>query len=285
MGTASKVKVELSETAEILDLIQTLKDVADNKYFSLIAEKEQFRRFSESFTDFFRMLSFAKVKHPLVANDNPTVGILVITIEGSFLAGFNNNIIRRAMQEKDKHEGANVRFIGVGDKCEDQLSQHTSNLKMFREMEATGYYETAVAIKEYLIDEIMNDRLGKVHICHAYPKNFDTQKYRSNKLLPAQEMIQIQDQFVDAFENTIQESNSESIVEFLANLWVTTRIYEILVDTTIASAAAQSSFLEDRVEKMKKEKQKVQMRYRKARRADIDKALRETFTARSMVAD
>ena len=282
MGKASKVKAELSETGEILDLIQTLKDVADNKYFTLMAQKEQFRRFSESFIDFFRMLSFAKVKHPLVANNNPNIGILVITVEGSFLAGFNNNIIRRAFQEKDTC-GGNVRFIGVGDKCEDQLSRHTPDLKMFREVETVGYYETALAIKDYLFEEMLNDRLGRVHVCHSYPKSFETQKPRSNKLLPAEAMIQIQDQFVDSFENTIQESQPADIIEFLANLWVTTRIYEILVDTTIASAAAQSNFLEDRVEKMNKEKKKVLMRYRKARKADIDKALRETFTARSMV--
>jgi len=281
MGKASKVKCDYRDTSEMLDLIQTLKDVADNKYFTLVAQKDSFRRFGESFVDFFRLLSFTKEEHPLISNNNPNIGIVVVTIEGSFLGQFNNSIIRLAMSEAAK-TGGQVQFIGVGDKCVDQLKAHTANLKTFTGLEITGHYETSVAIKDYLVDEIMNDRLGKVMIAHSWPKNFETQKPRLNKLLPAEDLVTKQALFASEFEKMIEESNTTDLIGFVVNLWITTRIYEILVDTTIASAAAQSNFLEERVEDMKKEKKKVLMKFRKARKEDIDKSLRETFTARSM---
>lgn len=280
MGKAIKVRNELYDSIELVGLVQTLKDIADNKFFTLMSQKDQFRRFGESFVEFFRLLSFANVKHPLISNDNPKVGIIVVTIEGSFLAQFNNSIMRLAFREKEKYE--QVQFIGVGDKCVDQLQKHTPNLKVFPGMEKEGHYETAVAIKDYIVKEVMGGRLGKVVICHSWPKSFDTQKYRTSRLLPCDEIIVQQSQFIDEFSNIIQESEPVAMIEFLANLWITSRIFDILVDTTIASAAAQSSFLEDRVSEMKKQVIKVRMNYRKARKGDIDKSLRETFIARMM---
>ena len=53
MGKANRVKKELIEAIEMVDLIQTLKDIADNKFFTLINEKDKFRRFGETFVEFF----------------------------------------------------------------------------------------------------------------------------------------------------------------------------------------------------------------------------------------
>lgn len=283
MGKAIKVRNELWDSIELVNLVQTLKDIADNKYFTLMAERNSFKRFGESFVEFFRLLSFAKVNHPLIHNDNPRTGIVVITIEGSFLAQFNNSIVRLAMKEKDKY--SDVEFIGVGEKCADKFSRVAPNMKVFTDMEKVGQYETAIKIKDYITDKVMKGELGKVVICHAWPKSFDVQKYRSKRILPCDEIVGQQSQFIDEFSNVIQESSPEAMIEFLAKLWITSRIYEILVDTTIASAAAQSSFLEDRVDDMQKEVKKVRLKYRKARKGDIDKSLRETFVARMITMD
>ena len=281
MGKASKVKAELRDASDMVDLIQTLKDIADNKFFTLISQKDKFRRFGETFVEFFRMISLTKVKHPMIANDNPWVGILVVTMEGSFLGDFNNKILRRAMEEKEKHE--KVKFIAVGVKAVDRLRQYTPDLKVFTDMEAVGMYQTAVKVKDYLFDEIMNNRLGKVMVTYSWPKSFEMQKPRLVQLLPCVDLVAKQAQFTTNAEQVIEESNSADVIGYLSNLWVTTRLYQIFIDTVISSAAAQASFLEDSVDKMKKEKKKTQMKYRKARKGDIDKSLRETFSARMMV--
>ncbi|HLF19096.1 MAG TPA: F0F1 ATP synthase subunit gamma [Candidatus Omnitrophota bacterium] len=281
MGRSNKAKVELKDAIEMLFLIQTLKDIADNKYHTLINQKYKYRRFSETFVEFFRMLSLTKVEHPMISNNNPVVGVLVITIEGSFLGEFNNKIIRRGMEEYQKFEQA--KFIGVGGRAVEKLKEYTPDLQVFSNMEAYGIYETAVVIKDYLYDEVMSGRLGKVIVCYAWPKSFEIEKPRAVKLLPCDELLSKQAQFVDQFEDVLLESDPKDIIGFLANLWITTRIYEILMDTLIASASYQARFLEDAVEKMKKEKNKAQLKYRKAKKTDIDTSLRETNTARQMV--
>ncbi len=280
MGKANKVKIELRDAVEMVDLIQTLKDIADNKFYTLMNQKDKFRRFGETFVEFFRMISFTKATHPLIANKNPCVGILVVTIEGSFLGEFNNKIIRRALEEKEKH--ASVKFIAVGNKSVERLRQFTPDMKVFSDMENVGLYETAVKVKDYLVDEIMNDRLGKVMVAYTWPKSLEIQKPRAIQLLPCVDLVSKQTQFVDKVERIIEESTPSNVIGYLSNLWITTRIYEILVDTLIASTAAQTNFLEDSLDKMKKERNKTKMKYRKAKKGDIDKSLRETFSARMM---
>ena len=86
----------------------------------------------------------------------------------------------------------------------------------------------------------------------------------------------------EMMEKIIEESDPMEVIGYLSNLWITTRLYSILIDTVIASASAQANFLDDSLDKMKKEHVKVKMRFRKAKKGDIDKSLRETFSARMM---
>ena len=278
MGKANKVKGEYLDAVEMVYLIQTLKDIADNKFYTLSSLKIKFRRFGETFIEFFRLISMTKVDHPLINNKNKMVGILVVTVEGSFLGEFNNKLIRRALEVLDEHK--QVVFTAVGNKAADRLSQYTKNLKVFTNMEGIGIYETAVAVKDYLVEQVMSGKVGKVVVVYSWPKSLEMQKSRAIQLLPCDDLISKQAQFVEKFANVIEESSSRDIIGYLSNLWITTRLYEIFVDTIIASAAAQANFLDDSLEKMKKERLKIKIKYRKAKKGDIDKSLRETFSAR-----
>ncbi|MCD4779205.1 MAG: F0F1 ATP synthase subunit gamma [Candidatus Omnitrophica bacterium] len=283
MGKANKVKVELRDAVEMVDLIQTLKDIADNKYFTLVNQRDTFKRFGESFTEFFRLLGLTEVTHPLLKNDNPSVGIIVVTVEGSFLGDFNSKIIRMAIEESKSYD--NAKFIAVGGKSVDLLRQQDPDVKLFSRMEEHGMYETALAVKEYIVDEIMGGRLGRIIIYYAFSKSFETIKQKSLHLLPCVDLLEQQKEQVQIVEDVIIESNPNDILGYLANLWVITRMYEIFMETLIAAAAAQSQFLDDSVDKQKKEKKKTLMKFRKAKKSDIDKSLRETFSARMMTVD
>ena len=77
MGKANKVKSELVGAADMVNLIQTLKDIADNKFYTLFNQKYKFRRFGESFVEFFRMISLTTVDHLLLSNKNKHLMIFV----------------------------------------------------------------------------------------------------------------------------------------------------------------------------------------------------------------
>ena len=280
MGKASKIKHDLEDIIELVAIIQVLKDVASNKFHMLAGRKDRFMRFGESFVEFFRMISLSKVRHPLVSNDNAATGIVVITSEAGFMGDLNNKVVRAALNEQAQRP--NSILIPVGRKGAAKMAQPGRTLKIFENIEETGLYDMAILIKDYLIEEIMNNRLGRAVVVYPWSKNFNLQKPRVVPLLPCEELLLKQADFVDSIEHVIEESDPVDIIGHLADMWLVCRLYEMLHDTTISEAAAQSQQLESSLQKMQKQKKGVQLSFSKARKGDIDKSMREVFTSRMM---
>jgi len=280
MGKANKIKSDLEDITELVEIIQVLKDVADTKFHDLANRKDRFARFGESFVEYFRMISLSTVRHPLVSNDNPKIGVLGITSEAGFMGDLNAKTIRHILAEKERLP--NSELIIVGRKGAERLLPVQKDMKVFKEIEEVGLYELAINIKDYLINEIMEDRLGKVIVVYPWSKSFNLQKPRTVKLLPCDELLTKQAEFVDSIERVISESDPVDVIGYLADMWVVCRIYEIMHDTSISEAAAQSQQLEASVQRMKKDKKGIAAAFGKAKKGDIDKSMREVFTSRMM---
>jgi len=282
VGKANKVKSEVMEVRELVDLIQVLKDVADMKYHAMAAQRIKFNRFNESFTEFFNLVGFSQVQHPLVNNNNANSVILVISTERGFVGDLNSRVIARAMEEKEKDPQA--QFVVVGKKGVAKLeSLGQKILKSYEEIEDRGFYEVAVEIKTHLVKEVMENRVGRVVVVYPWPKDYSTTKPRAVKLLPCGDILATQTQTVEKFLQVIEESDSVDMIGYLADLWMSSKVYEIFFDTNLAAASAQTQQLDNSLGKMRKERDAVKMKYRKAKRGDIDKSLREVFSARMMV--
>lgn len=281
MGKANKVKREMFEVRDLVDLIQVLKDIADMKFHDLFARRGGFQRFGESFSEFFRLLEYTELIHPLISNSNPKTCIVVITSEEGFIGDLNNKVIVKAMEERDATPDAV--FVTVGRKGVSKLEMlGIKSEKIFEEIAEQGMYEVAVQLKDYLVDQVMQDRFGKVKVIYPWPKDLQTVKARSVKLLPCDFIAQKQQQRVEQFEKVIEESDPLSIIGYLANLWTSSKIYEMMFDTSIAAVSAQSQQLDSSLTNVRKESLGVRLRYRKARKGDIDKSLREVFSSRLM---
>ena len=282
MGKASKVKVEVGEVRELVDLIQVLKDVADMKYHALAAQKVKFNRFNESFVEFFSLVGYSQVQHPLVSNPNPKTIILVISTERGFVGDLNSRVVQRAMEEKEKNPQS--QFVVVGKKGVLKLEGLGEKLlKVYEDVEDRGFYEVAIEIKTYLVKEVMEGRVGRVIIVYPWPKDYTVTKPRAVKLLPCEDLLPKQTQTVESFRRVLEESDPIDMTGYLADLWLSSKIYEIFFDTNLAAASAQTQQLDNSLGKMRKERDVVKLKYRKAKRNDIDKSLREVFSARMMV--
>jgi len=197
------------------------------------------------------------------------------------MGDLNAKVVRKVLSEYE--ERPNSVIIAVGKKGAAKLSVLGKKMKVFEGIEEAGLFETSVRIKDYLLEEIMEGRLGRVLAVYPWSKNFMIQKPRVVKLLPCDELLSKQAEFVDSIERVILESDPIEIIGYLADMWVVCRLYELLHDTSISEAAAQSQQLESSLSKMKKDKKGIGMAFSKARKSDIDKSMREVFTARMMV--
>jgi ATP synthase F1 gamma subunit len=227
------------------------------------------------------MLEYTELQHPLISNANPKLCIVVITSEEGFIGDLNNKVVTRALEERERDPDAV--FVTVGRKGVAKLEMLGIKSEMvFEEIADQGMYEVSVKLKDYLVDQVMNDRFGKVKVIYPWPKDLQTIKARSVKLLPCDFIAQKQQQSIEKFTKVIEESDPLDIIGYLANLWVSSKIYEMMFDTSIAAVSAQSQQLDTSLMNVKKESLGVRLRYRKARKGDIDKSLREVFSSRLM---
>ncbi len=281
MGKANKVKREFIEVRDLVELVQVLKDIADMKFHDLFAKRGGFQRFGESFAEFFRLLQTVEVAHPLVSNNHPDVCIVVVTTEEGFIGDLNNKVVVRAMELREEYPGA--RFVTVGRKGVMKLEMMgVKSEKIFEEIAEKGMYEVSVQLKDYLVDQVLNGHFGKVLVVYPWPRDLQTIRARVVKLLPADFIFQQETQTVEKFSKVIEESDPLEIIGYLAGLWTSSKIYELMLDTSIAAVAAQSQQLDTSLLNVKKEAGNVKLKWRKARKGDIDKSLRETFSSRLM---
>ncbi|MBI4309313.1 MAG: F0F1 ATP synthase subunit gamma [Candidatus Omnitrophica bacterium] len=282
MGKANKVKSEVMEVRDLVDLVQVLKDVADMKYHALSTQRSKFNRFGESFMDFFGLVGFSQVNHPLVNNENPKTAILVISSERGFVGDLNSRVVARALEEQGK--ATDSIFVVVGKKGVAKLDGMGYKMaKTWEDVEERGFYEVSLEIKRYLVTEVMEKRLGRVIVVYPWPKDYTVIKPRAMKLLPCEDLLPQQAQTIESFKQVLEESDPLDMTGYLADMWLSSKIYEIFYDTNLAAASAQTQQLDNSLGKMRKERDVVKLKYRKARRGDIDKSLREVFSARMMV--
>jgi F0F1-type ATP synthase gamma subunit len=282
-GKTTRIKGDLDDVEAILEIITILKDVSTNRFFTFAKKKENFAKFLEIFLVFFNMLESVKTNCPLVRNENPIADIVVMTSEQSFMSQLNNRVCNAALKEYQKQP--NSRVIVVGRRGADKCKSLGMKLeKVYKDIEIVGRYEIAMSIRDYLIERIMSGSAGSAICIYIWAKSFNVLKPRIVKLLPAEELVQGTDE-EDAFgtgRKFITESTIDGIMKVLADVWVSSRLFEMISDSQLSEAAAQAQQLESAIEGMSSEKKGMVMAFKKSQRGDLNKAMREVFSSSSV---
>ncbi len=282
MSKTQKLKVDYDDTAELLEIMMILKDVASNHFVSSSKIKQRFVDFAEAFIDFFKMVSLAEARHPLVHSDVQQTCVLITTSESGFMGDMNSKLVRAGIQEAEKIN-SNY-YVIIGKKGADKLKQTVSspNIQVFTDIEEHGLYNLSLMIKDYLIKQVLDRKIGRVIAVYPFAQNLQLIKPKATVLLPSEELLTQQREVKDTIEKVIVESDFNDIMGYLADIWLTCRIYEMLEDSIIAGYAAQAQQLEAATDRLKKEKQGLGLAFKKSQKADMDKSLREVFTASMM---
>lgn len=295
MGKTARIKGDLDDVEALLEIISVLKDVSTNRFFVFAQQKEDLAKFLEVFLVFFEMLGSVETNCLLVRNNNPNTDIVVITSESSFMSQFNSRVCSATAKEVEKYPGANV--ICVGWRGQDRLKALGLKVtQVYRDIEVPSRYETALKIRDYLISRIVNGTTGRAICIYTWAKNFSVLKPRVVRLLPATELAAEEPEPGPAGpegasakpgsrggRSFILESAVDGIMAVLADVWVSSRVYEVLSDTKLAETAAQAQQLESSIDGLSKEKSGLALSFKKAQRGDLNKAMREVFTSSKAV--
>jgi len=287
-----ELKKDLVFNKDLLSLVSTLKNVAGSQFHLMEKNKQRFDAFMDSFAGFFRVVDLVDVVNPLVTVESDVTGVLILTSDSGFMGGLNSGVIRAAFAAVENIPEDKVRLIVIGDKGAGALEDYAGSMKTFGGISQDTIYEQSVVIKDYLMQEVMERRIGK--LIAAYPRalSFSSQTIETVNLLPCGELFDrntaseinervAKHRFISEAREVVVESSFDDMVEYLSGVWVTSKLYEIFEDGKLAEFSARAMHLEGSLQKVEKEYKKVKQKCFKATHELIDKGMRESFAAKS----
>ncbi|MFC1452760.1 F0F1 ATP synthase subunit gamma, partial [Verrucomicrobiota bacterium] len=287
----SELKKELQFNTELVQLIETLKNIAAAQYHLMEKKKERFYEFMEAFSGFFRMVKFADIDNPLVRLESDVSCIVAVTSDAGFMGGLTQGIVREATKCQGDRSDESTRLVVIGDKGATQLSDRRTDFKFFAGVNQETIYEQALEVKDYLVKEVLARRIGKVTVVYARPLSFSAQTTEGVDLLPCAELFEgehpsdegrrgtLRERLLGPARSVIVESSVDRTAEYLAEMWVTSKLYEIFEDSKLAEFSARAMHLEGSLQKLEKEQKKLKHMWFKSAHEKIDKGMRESFSA------
>jgi F0F1-type ATP synthase gamma subunit len=285
MSKTKRLKVDFDDTSEILELMLILKDIATTMFSKSAKKKQVLIDFVQYFIDFFKLCSFVDAKNALVTPITSATSILAVTSESGFMGDMNSRMVRSMIAEAEKNNASDLVVIGnkAGEKVK-QMYGKSKNIHVFGNIVKVGSYRTSINVKDYFVENILAGKIGKIVAVYPFALNINLIRPRTAILFPSTELFAEYNQSQKGAEDTIEpvtvESDLSKIMGYLASVWLTCRIYELLMNAECAGFAAQVQQLEGASDRLKKEKLFLGSAVRKSRKADISKSLAETFASR-----
>lgn len=292
MPLLSQLRRDLRFNAEFLQLIQTLKNIAASQYHVLEREKERFAEFMDQFAEFFRVVDMVHVEAPLVNVMTDVLGIVLVTSDSGFMGGLNAGVIQGGLDVQGELPAEKVRLVVIGERGASKLQETGRQFHYFPGISQDTRYEQAMEIRDYLIKEVMEKRMGKVVVVHPRPVSFTQQTIETFSLLPCGELFDraaetvitkhagARLQFVADARKVTVESSYGDMVEYLAGVWVASKLFEVFEDSKLAEYSARAMHLEESVQKLEKEHKKLKHQCFRAAHELVDKGMRESFSSR-----
>ncbi len=288
----NELRRSLKFNKELLSLVETLKNVAGSQYHLMEKEKQRFDEFMEAFAGFFRVVDLVKVKNPLVKEASDVLGVIIVTSDSGFMGGLNQNVIRAGFNAMGGLSPDEVELIVIGEKGSALMSDQGRRFKAFPGIAQGRIYEQAIEVKNYLVAEVLEKRMGRVLVAYPRPLSFSSQTIDVAGLLPCGTLFDRNEvseisrrgagaRFMAEAQRVVVESSFEDMAAYLASLWVTSKLFEIFEDSKLAEFSARAMHLEGSHQKVEKEFKKVKHMCSKATHEQIDKGMRESFSARA----
>lgn len=287
----TELRKELRFNTDLLQLIETLKNIAAAQYHAMEKEKQRFDNFMNAFAGFFRVVNLVEVKDPLVEVMSDVLGLIIITSDSGFMGGLNHGVITAALRAQGDLPDDKVHLILLGDKGMTTLRDANRQYTHFPGIDQTQIYEQALKIKDFVVGEVLAKRMGKVMIAYPKPISFTAQTIEVISILPCAQLFDRDAdsevgrrvgglRLVSEARKVIVESTFAAMVEHLAGVWVTSKLYEVFEDSKLAEFSARAMHLEGSLQKLEKQQKRLKHECFKATHERIDKGMRDTFSAK-----
>ncbi|MCX7591203.1 MAG: F0F1 ATP synthase subunit gamma, partial [Kiritimatiellae bacterium] len=186
----NEIRKELRFNTELVQLIETLKNIAAAQYQLMEKQKLRFYRFMEAFNGFFRVVSLVDVVNPLVRAASDVLGIVVVTSDSGFMGGLNQGVVRTSLQVQGSQSDEKTSLVVIGDKGGLAFEAMGRRFKFFPGIHPETLYEQSVEIRDYIVGEVLAGRMGRTFVVYPKPVSFTAQTIEVLRLLPCAELFE-----------------------------------------------------------------------------------------------
>jgi ATP synthase F1 gamma subunit len=284
------LRKDLQFNREMLSLIDTLKNIAASQYHLMEKQKVRFNAFMDAFSGFFRVVNLVDVDQPLVRATSPVLGIVIVTSDSGFMGGLNQGIVRAALGAQGGLSADQTSLVVIGDKGAALLADANRTFKQFAGIGQETIYEQAVEVRDYIVEEVSEGRMGRVVIAYPMPLSFTAQTIKVIGILPCADLFDKEAEtevsrragwmpFLEEARNVIVESDFGDLAKHLAGVWIAAKLFEVFEDSKLAEFSARAMHLEGSLQKLEKQEKKLRHQCFKAAHELVDKGMRESFCA------
>ena len=279
MKTLSKIKQDLEFNKDLSTLVETLKAIAASQYRALEKRMKAFEDFIPAIEVFFELIDIRRVGHPFLRPGNKPQIVVAITSDTGFLGGLNIQIIETALAELESISG---KLVVIGERGKMYARGSGIPSVNFPGISDEERYGQAMQLRDYIVSKVLSGAFGQVKVVYPRPISFTVQRVELVSFLPfSLPKSEGRRNFMDG---AIMESVPRDAVEYLVNLWMGHRLYEIFGLSRLAEFAARYVHLEESAQKIKDIDKKTKLEYFRVKHELVDRTMRELFAGRTIYA-
>jgi len=284
MPPITVIKNEREFYKDFYALVNVLKTIAISQFHALERKIQTYDELIKAVESFVNIMDLDSIAHPFTnpIEDAP-LGIVAITSDKGLLGGLNYRIMTAAFgyMQDPKNQ-----LVIIGQQGQNYVQGLNVFFKGFIVGEDNERYLLALQIRDYILEEVLNGRMGPVKLIYPFAQSIQVQNIMEMDLLPCTKWKSEDSvQWDDHGEDLLLESHPGNLIEYLVYLSMGQKFFEILQFARLAEFAARTVHLEESTEKIKDIDKKLERKYFRARHEVIDQQMRELFTARSLYAE
>ncbi len=285
MLPAVHIKRNIDFNKGFRSLLEVLKLVAVSEYHNLENRFHTFERLNTMLGEFFDEVDLSVVQHPfLTPKGQPCV--VAVTSDAGLLGGMNNSVISRAIDLVQKTNG---KLLVIGERGLPYVQEAGVGFTSYPGIVDASRYSQALEIRDYLLNKVLKDELGPIHVVYPRAHSFVTHRTETVTLIPFN-LVKKTDPAADqekrkSIAGIILESSAADVSEYLVSLVVAQRLYEIFGYARICEQAARYLHLEESCNKIQEMNKKLYLQYFRRRHEIIDANMRDLFASRALYAN
>jgi len=206
---------------------------------------------------------------------------IIITSDRGLCGGYNANVIKAGEQAIASRTAnwSDVHLYTIGKRCNDHFSKRGRNiLGVALDISESPEYHHAKTIAETALEAYTSGKVNRVFLVYTYFESVITHEPQVSPLLPINPADFAGEGKASSVANkdiTIYEPSKEYLLDYLLPRYITTRVYDALVESAACEQGARMTSMDNATKNAKEALENMNLIYNRARQGAITQEISE----------